>query len=327
MSIPWSPVEVALLREKFSSCKSIKEVTPFLPGRTYNAIRAYAQEIGVKMKKLPTYDKAAFSTPTEVNCSIAGFLAADGYVSEKGRLTVNLSSKDRSHLETIVRFMAYTGRIYDYSRAYNLTVKKYGKESLYSGTQKTSTIQIQCPEACADLFRHWNITTRKSKTLCPPHLTDLRLIAAFLSGFIDGDGWIVEDASDSRCSMPQYSIALIGTRAMLEWTKSIFDACVPNASNAQLQDTESEDIYDYKVTGTKAYWLAKIFLSLDIPRLDRKWDKLRRMISLIEGPTISKRLRTNLISCCPPDDTLNLFGLGETKRNLLLAKEKDPPIT
>ncbi len=311
MNIPWTQEEDAILIEKYITCKSLKEVMEFLPGRTYWAIRARANKyLKVKMKKLPTHNRNYFDTLTEENCCIAGFIAADGHVSEKGRMTINLATKDRERLEIIVKSIEYTGKIYDYVRPYkNLIVKKYGKESVYSGILKISTIQIQCPELCLKMKEHWNISTRKTRTLQPPNLSDPRLIIAYLSGLIDGDGWIVEDKSNENHT--QYSIAVMGTKELMTWVKLIFDEYVPNSSGANLQPTESENIYDYKINGVKVYWLAKMFLSLPIHRFERKWGKLREFVKKVDGGNVSARFKTTVSKYRPNDNILKHFGLSE----------------
>ena len=319
-STPWTPTEDAIIREHYPRAKSMQEILPLLPGRTYNAIRTRANaRLGFKMKKLPTYNKTCFSVPTELNCCIAGFLAADGHISDKGRLAINLASKDRDHLVTIAKVMGYTGRIYDYTKSYNLDVKKYGKVMHYDGTQTISTMQIQCPEAAAHLKFHWNITPRKTHTLSPPNLTDLRLVFAYLSGFIDGDGWIIEDKHNAV--RPAYSIAIIGTQMMLDWMKAVFDQYVPTINPrgglALLQSTESTGIYDYKVSGVKVYWLTKLFLSLDIPRLERKWSKLRRLTEAVESGRVSQRFSAAVAAAKPSDEVLTQFGLLDDAKRLL----------
>lgn len=314
-SNPWTPAEDAIIKARFESCKSLKEVLPFLPGRTYNALRTRANAyLGLKMKRLPQHNRTYFDIPTEVNCALAGYIAADAYISPRGRLTFNISSKDRAHLVTFTNLVGFTGRIYDYTRAYtNLKVKKYGKVTSYDGVLHIACVQIQCPEVCTKLNEHWNITTLKTRTLRPPNLTNDRLIMAYLSGFIDGDGWMVEDNSAKHT---QYSIGVMGTKEMMEWTKVIFDRLVPGAHAAELQPTESENIYDYKVSGVMAYWLAKIFLSLDVPRLDRKWDKLRRLVKRVETGVVSQKFQATVVKCCPSVDTLARFGLTEGKDRL-----------
>ncbi len=316
--LPWTPAEDIIIRDRFAVSENLKEVMPYLPGRTYNAIRTRANAcLGVKMKKLPVHDTHCFDTPTEVNCSWAGYLAADGCISDKGRLALGIASKDRTHVEDLIRYMGFTGRIYDYVRPYkDLKVKKYGKISTYAGVLHTSSVQIQCPAVCVQLATHWNITPRKTHTLIPPNLTDDRLIVAYLSGFIDGDGWIVEDKSTAHT---QYNIGVMGTTEMMTWVKVTFDRLVGGTDRAALQPTESTNICDYKVSGVKVYWLAKLFLSLDVPRLERKWVKLRRFIERVENGDVTQRLKGGIRAACPSEDTLIRFGLIEDRDRLFAS--------
>lgn len=320
----WTPAEDAIIREHFATCSNIQAVMPRLPGRTYNAIRTRANaRLGVQMKKFPQHNRAYFDIPNEVNSSIAGFIAADGCVSDIGRLSIRLASKDKDHLVKIVQLLNFTGKIYNYTNTYDLNVKGKGSNRTtitnYKGRVFTCSVQIGCPELCQKLKEHWNITPRKTYTLVPPNLTDDRLIMAYLSGMIDGDGWIV--ASKTRNST-QYSISLMGTKELMGWVKATFDRLIPGSNKALLQATESENIYVYRVSGVKSYWLGKMFLALDVPRLERKWGKLRELIARVESGSAFPRFKTVVIRDCPSDTTLATFGLTQDKQNLLKATSK-----
>ncbi len=318
----WSPEEDAILKEKFSTCDSIKEVMPFLPKRSYNAIRSRSKNhLHIQMKVPVLHDTTYFDTPTEVNCSVAGFLAADGCVSDIGRLTIRIASKDRDHLVKIVELLKFSGKIYDYTNDYDLNVRGKGpsidKITNYKGQSHTSSIQVGCPYLCAKLHEHWNITPRKTFTLTPPNLTDDRLILSFISGFTDGDGWITAVTDNKQVT--QYGISVMGTKEMMQWIKDIFDRLAPQCGHSKLEETNSENIYVYKISGVKVYWLSKMFLSMDIPRLERKWSKVRSLIEKVETGTASQRFKTGVVRACPSAETLALFGLTEGKNRLFAS--------
>ena len=314
----WTTEEDEVLRRSYEESDSIHDLVPLLIGRDYNAIRSRANLLGLKRKILPVHNKNFFDVPNEINCSVAGFIAADGCISDMDRLTLRLSSKDRSHLIVIKDLLSFNGNVYDYKNNYDLHVTKKGRTNVYAGTQSTCSIQISCPEVSLKLKTHWNITPRKTFTLTPPNLVNNRLILAYISGLIDGDGWIVKDKDERASGEAVYSIAIMGTKELIEWVKNTFDRLVPNSNAAQLQPTESENIYDYKVSSFKSYWLAKLFLSLDIPRLDRKWDILREWVTLVEnGDCLSERGLRALIDKKPSDDILTEFGLLESTKEIL----------
>lgn len=313
-NILWTEQEINTLKESYPKVDKVDEMRTLLPGRTYSAIRSKAEDMGIINRFLPTQNNTFFNEPNEINSAIAGFIAADGCVSDKGRIHINLSRKDRNHLEKIVELTKYEGNIYDYESKFSVAININGKAERVPGQTLTSLVQIQAPQWAEDLKKHWNIVPRKTFLMIAPNVVDIRLSLAYISGLIDGDGWIVQS---TPCS---YMIAIMGTHALMTWVKSIFDAIVPaNSKNGQhLKSVSDKDSYEYKITGTKAYWLGKLLLSLDIPRLDRKWDKLRSFIYYIENePDRSTRRKSDLKKLKPSDDILRQFGLYESSQKLL----------
>jgi len=307
VSTPWSSTEDALLREKFATCKTIREVMAFLPGRTYDSIRSRAQKLEIAIKVLPVHNRHYFDTPTEQNCAVAGFIAGNGSVtSGEPRLVFNMSSKDRAHLEAVRAALDSTANILDSeNHAFDEFVKPDadGNKKTYS----LSRMQITGGEICAKLGEHWNIFPRKTETLRPPNISDPRLVAAFISGLIDGNGWIVEYVSETDTT--KYNISLGGKETMLTWVKAHFDQWAPESDAAIVRFKEADSTFNYSVGGAKVYWLAKIFLSLDIIRLERKWSKLRRYVEMVESANVSPIALSALRETHPLPEIAATFGL------------------
>lgn len=309
----WSEAEVKLLQDNYAKVDSVSDMLPLLPGRTYWAIRSKAETMSLINKFLPTQDNTFFNEPNEINSAIAGFIAADGCVSDGGRLTINLGRKDRGHLETIIRLTKYEGNIYDYESKFSVAIVD-GQPKRVAGQTFTSSVQIQAPIWVDNLKTHWNIVPRKTFLMVAPNISDNRLSLAYISGLIDGDGWVGVSTSYS------YMIGVMGTHALMTWIKSVFDTIIPEGKPTNLKSVSEKDSYEYKVTGTKAYWLAKLLLSLDIPRLDRKWDKMREFIRFIETePDRSTRRKSDLKKLKPSDNILHEFGLYESSTAFLAS--------
>jgi len=116
-----------------------------------------------------------------------GFLAADGHVSDEGRLHLKLSLNDVSHLEKYKSFLEYTGPIEVREDSLGKSIRRFGKHLKY----KTALLRISSQKICSDLKRY-NIIPRKSLILEFPNRLSDNLVSHYLRGYIDGDGcWYV----------------------------------------------------------------------------------------------------------------------------------------
>jgi len=320
-SIPWSDEEIRIIRDNYEKVDCVSDMMVLLPGRTYNSIRTKARDLGLISRFLPTHNEEFFNEPSEINCAIAGFVAADGCVTDKGRLTINIGRKDREHLVRIAKLTEYEGNVYDYQSRFSVAIDSEGKPVRIPGTTLTSNVQIQAPTWIQDFEKHWGIVPRKTFLMKAPNISGNRLCLAYISGLIDGDGWIGVSSPES------YMIGLMGTKELMTWVKQIFDSMSPLCSRtpSHLKSVSEKNSFEYKVSGVKAYWIGKLFLTLDIPRLDRKWDNLRHFISIVEGrKTHSKRMITNLNKIKPSDDVLKEFGIYEQSKSFLSSLVVSP---
>lgn len=326
-SLPWSEKDYEILREFYPRKDGKTQMATLMPYRTYYAIRSKAQDLGIKRRPRKTKNLDFFSEPNEFNCAVAGFIAADGCISDTGKLTINLSEKDLHHLEKIKSILGYDGGIYRYKPKVTW-IKNYknpDKPLVRCDSKGGRALQIQCPQWKTDLEKHWNITPRKTLTLLPPNLTGNRLKMSYISGEIDGDGWIYSYVEKGPKPRTTYSLAVMGTRELMEWIKATLDALVPNSSFSNLKpEGKSGNSFSYKITGAKAYWVSKMMLSLDVLRLDRKWDMMRELIRGIEQDVVPAKIRFRLIQMCPSEETLREFGLLEDKAQLFTRLNATP---
>lgn len=103
----------------------------------------------------------------------AGFIAADGHISNNKRVVITLSIKDSEHLKKFANFIE----------------TKSWTESVSNGFRNCS-VTIQDPEIVEQFAYKFDFVS--NKTLNPPNLFWLSCdrFISFICGFIDGDGCI-----------------------------------------------------------------------------------------------------------------------------------------
>lgn len=207
-----------------------------------------------------TLNEDYFSVPNLENCYWAGFIAADGNIEKNHRsLKVSLSIKDLEHLSKFKQSLAYTGPMYTCKR---------------NEVTTTITLKISSFKICEDLKRHFNIVPAKSMILCPPNITDEKLVLSFISGYIDGDGCIKH--KDNTIAMGLVS----GSKQILNWIKLKFDAITPKELLIAKNKKNSASVlnhnkyFTYEIYGKRAKYILALLKTQDIPLLNRKWDKV-----------------------------------------------------
>ncbi len=116
-----------------------------------------------------------------------GFIAADGCVGTgKGNmvLSIELSRKDRKHLEKLKEEVKYEGPIYDRK----ITIKNYKIKKYNYPTYYLSNLQICNYKMVEDLAKH-GIMKNKTKILKRPNI-DEKYYRHWIRGLFDGDGSI-----------------------------------------------------------------------------------------------------------------------------------------
>lgn len=153
---------------------------------------------------------------TEEKAYWLGFIAADGCVQEgksKYRLSIELSIKDRGHLEKLAKAIDFSGPIY-YNKKHKQIYKNEAKIFLCDFLGITSKRMV------LDLVKH-GITQRKSKTIKPPNIQK-KLYKHWIRGYFDGDG-SVSLCKDGNIRGQIFS----GSKDVISFIR---DSCLPDAS-------------------------------------------------------------------------------------------------
>lgn len=309
----WTEEEDSIIKEKYLTSENIRDFESLLPGRNYNAIKGRANLLGLKRYIKATMDENFFDSPNEINCSIAGFLAADGCIADEKyyrRIIIHISQKDLEYLENIKKLTKFTGNIYLNNYKQNIDFIKNGKHYFSEAESKFCKIIFYCEKWANDLKKYWNLGPRKTHILLPPNLHDLRLKIAYISGLIDGDGWITKSINTKDGNDIDFIIGIMGTKELMKWIMETYKFTVPNSEIKTIKETDSQNIGALNYINADVYWLGKIFLSLNIPRLERKWSKIREWIDRVETENISQRMKTEINKRIPSQEILDLFNIS-----------------
>lgn len=208
---------------------------------------------------------AYFSEPTIRNSYWAGFIAADGCLTEKGALKVALSFKDRKHLKELKSELDFSGPVRD-----GLAAAPGGREVAYSCLTVWSTEMLQ------DLKRNFNIVERKTLTLPPPDRLPEPMAEAFIVGLIDGDGSIHTFNYSCR---PTLRLDVAGTLPIVSWVGEHFQRwCGTEMRLPRIQEHRGGTLHSLRLQGRNAERVAIRLLTVDVPRLHRKWSIAQRMV-------------------------------------------------
>lgn len=167
----WTQEEDEILEKNYKdNHKNLKEL---LPKRSKSAISSRAQNKGLKIKKNNNLENLLSET-SEAYYWI-GFLLADGHANkDRGILILQLSRKDRDHLEKFSKF-----------------IKSWNIEDIVQNGFESSRL-ISCNKiSIKDIMNKFDWD--HNKTYNPPtnlKIKDDNLFMSLLIGYIDGDGSI-----------------------------------------------------------------------------------------------------------------------------------------
>ena len=161
---------------------------------------------------LYTHDEDFFSRDTRESFYWAGFIAADGCITEDSRrvkkktLAIKLARKDESHLREFKKAIKYTGKIF---RHYELSQKDGRK--LYRSQLRITISKSNVAYALA----RFNIIPRKSLIYTfPEWLKKHPLVGHFIRGYFDGDGCASIDKK-SKTGTELLALSFCGTEKFL----------------------------------------------------------------------------------------------------------------
>lgn len=228
-----------------------------------SSISKYLHRLGIKLKPrkhIYYTNNEYFSIPNIQNSYWAGYIAADGCITERDHGVVLCCKRDdRIILETIKKHTNCEVPILDEEKINFNKLKQYSRLTIYS------------QQIVDDLLKYWNITPRKTLTLQPPKYymkNDLAL--AFIIGYIDGDGCI-RYAPDKKYNTKYLEISMAGTKEVLEWIAKI----ISNITNNQhtVSKIKKKNCHILKIHCKYAELLKDQLKQIPLDfKLSRKWD-------------------------------------------------------
>lgn len=206
-----------------------------------------------------TYNKNFFKVPNVLNCYWAGFIAADGCISDKyNSFHIALAEKDKEHLDLFAKTIDYSGNL------------------LYFRKTKAFSLQLYSSHQISlDLENLFNITENKSLTLRPPRGLELYnndiFLKSFLIGFIDGDGCIKYCERDKSIIVDFSGASLFFIKWIKYFLENEYDLPSKKIYTA---NSSIRPFYTYRLQGKNAFLVLKDLDAINVPKLRRKWDKL-----------------------------------------------------
>lgn len=203
-----------------------------------------------------TCDDYFFSRDTPESFYWAGFIAADGTLRNySGRqISIELSKKDRMHLEKFKKAVSFTGKVFDRK------------------TRDSSIVKISSFKMFNDIKR-FNIVPRKTFVLgFPEWLIEHPLVNHFIRGYFDGDGCFYISHSKSDSGVKYLGCNVAGTESFLKTMIRIFYQYCGTNNNKKLYLNNKTYILTYG--GTRNAMSVRNFIyenSTSETRMDRKY--------------------------------------------------------
>lgn len=257
----WSDEEKSYLKQNYGQIKTT-ELASIL-NRTVASIHGKAKQLNIKadLHKLFTkftVNESYFSIPNINNCYWAGFIAADGCVSKKNLLEINLGKKDKCILERFIEQVDYKG------------VVKTNKGKTFDNVR----IAISCPQWISDLNNNWNITKQKTGTLKPPNLTELEHKLSYIIGYIDGDGSVYKLKKEKHICL-----SICGNKEILEWISKTLFLLEDIDRYKETNLYYSCNIHQIRYVAKRARNLLNKLKNIKTPyKLERKWSIIDSMV-------------------------------------------------
>lgn len=267
----WSEEEDEILIKLYPF--GIKKCLPFLPRRTVAAIHSRVRELfiigdsGTGNRKY-NCNHEYFFIPNIENCYWAGFIAADGSIRQDNKtLAIKISETDLCILDKFKTIINFDGPISKEKETSSYDIKR---NKIYTG-QPSINIRISSKKICHDLYKNFNITTKKTLTLRPPNINDLDLCLAYIVGIIDGDGCI-NFQRNKKSWHPFFQF--YGTESIIRWAKEKLLIALPEL---KVNIRQVGKVFEIRTSGKQAIAIINKLQQIPIPwRLPRKWDKFKK---------------------------------------------------
>lgn len=201
-------------------------------------------------------NESLFSSYTRTSCYWAGFLAADGCVSDKGKLSICLNYDDTGHIEKFREVLKSNHAIT------SNTTKYYRSE-----------ISFINKKIAEDLKNNFNIVPRKTNIYCPPNNMPEEFIRHFIRGYFDGDGCICESFSNKNSKTATLYTTIIGTLETVQFIQRVLEL---NCSIQQHQTNKNIFTIKYCTNHSKKF-LSYIYEDCE-DYLERKYKLFKEIV-------------------------------------------------
>lgn len=237
--------------------------------RSRKSISYKCQNLGLVTKDTKKIQKSLSSNKKYIDSNFftnnsnapywAGFLMADGWI-DNNRICLQLSIKDEQHLQ---RFKN------DIQSDATITHITKGANDLVKTTRQMCQIRISDIHTIEILKNKYNIISNKSNRLTFPLLTDEETLK-FIVGYIDGDGSLIKMYNNKLCIKFASQ-----SKDFMQSIVDLFNQWAPKHKQRKQQsvirETKIKGFYEYKISGTRAEIVYCKLMSINCPRLDRKW--------------------------------------------------------
>lgn len=289
-----------LIKEYYNKTNGVRALVSLIPDKTEQQIRSKIAILGLRITPILHKNNNYFNNINNTSCYIAGILAGCGHLTTNkttGVISIGLTrdAKDRDFLERIKNILNYNGNITSRTikKSFSINGKTYP-------TKEYSTLRLDCSHAeqwQKDIGSNWNFwktseKTQKYLTLEPPiRLTNINHKLSYLAGLIDSDGSI---SLVKKKNNLKPRIFLKGTLSILQWVNDINNYFFPNKNISNINSDYLPNKGKIYFGESRAYWLSKIILSLNIPLLDRHWSIMKDYTDSVELGNINQTLKRNL---------------------------------
>lgn len=271
------------LVKSYNDLKTIKSVA-----KKHNLSAEYVRQLFIKgninyvKKKIYSYDKDFFSNDTERSFYWAGFIAADGCISNEGDFCISLKISDIDHIEKFKQ---------DVKSDYAINILP-PRDKIICGiktkTEGSALIRFRAKDWLKP-FNKFNIIAAKTKTYTIPiWLSDHTYFRHFIRGYFDGDGWFAKKNG-------RIYFGICGNLQVMEVFKEIFD----HVSGKQGVIIKQNNIYKLSYNSIFATKSIIMFLYNNSNIcLDRKYEKSLEAIEICNNSKQNPLDEEKLIAAC-----------------------------
>jgi hypothetical protein len=228
----------------------------------------------IHKNRLYSYNENYFSDKSLQACYWAGFIAADGCITNikhgQDILKIKLNIIDKNHLIQFKNDIEYNGIIENI---------KSCNGGMINGRQirggESVRLGISSQKIVNDLANIFGIYSRKTLTHEPPIGLTEKQEFAFIIGYIDGDGSISK--INAKCKYP-IIFQICGTESFLNWSLLVLKKLSNINSKIQVTKRKNNKIHNIKFSNKFAYEILKSLNQSKIFKLERKWVKVKEFI-------------------------------------------------